>query len=427
MINEPKLSHNRHNDFSLGWWFITILISFIISAAIIWVIHITWHPSIKEITQNIPGSINIFQSGSTGPALPKIKDKTIILAMGVDSNGPKTDPFKATRTDTMIVVILDPKNKTANAISIPRDSKVFLADNKGIDKINAAHAYGGPELAVKTVEQTLGIKIDHYVIINYDGLKELVNALGGVEVYVDKKMKYTDRAGKLYIDLEPGKQLLNGDKAEMFLRYRHDAEGDIGRIKRQQWFLKGALNRIKSPSIVLKIPQLIELSKKYMLTDMSLAQMMKIAGFVKEINFDKVQVATLPGYPSQNSAISYWLIDVNKSQILIDRMVYGFEQVTNQKKSDTEEITLSILYNTLENENIEDFVSELESYNYKVVCKNKTKESQTKIIAHTSKASIGESRILRENTTKLKEAPLFITPEEVLCAPSDFTIVLGKE
>lgn len=421
-----KLSKKKNNGFSLRWWLLTITASFIISLGLIWLIHIIWHPALGELAQNIPGNINLFKKGLGSPSLPKIKKRMTVLAMGVDSNGIGTDPFKATRTDSMIVVSLDPDKNTINAISIPRDSKVYLADNKGIDKINAAHAYGGAELAVKTVNQTLGVDIDHYVIINYAGLKELIKALGGVEVYVEKRMKYTDHAGKLYIDLQPGKQLLDENQAEMYLRFRHDAEGDIGRIKRQQWFMKGVINKLKDPSIIFKLPQLIELSKKYVQTDMDLTTMMKVGGFAKDIDLSKVQIATLPGAPSQFSKLSYWLIDVNGSQILIDKLIHGFEDADSMD-NDEKAITISLLYNKDLEENIETITTKLNDTNYKIVCKNTTKEVHTKIISHTNRATVDTTNQLRYDMNELKNAPIFLSPKEVYCAASDYTIVLGKD
>lgn len=422
MAHNIKASRKRNNDFTLKWWMLTITISFIISAIIIWAMHILLHPAIKEISAN-----NIFNIESNGPALPSIKNKTVILAMGVDSNGIGTDPFKATRTDTMILASLDPKKKTVGAISIPRDCKVFLAGGKGIDKINAAHAYGGPELAVKTVEETLGINIDHYIVIDYKGLKELIKALDGVEVFIEKRMKYTDHAGKLYIDLQPGKQLLDADHSEMYLRFRHDEEGDIGRIKRQQWFMKGVLEKIKSPSIVFKLPQLIEVAKKYVKTDMSVSEMLKLAGFAKEINFDKVQISTLPGSPSLRSAISYWIIDVNAAQVLIDKLIHGYQEIEVSHNNGDEQITLSVMYNQDKQEDLDLFIDELKTANYKIVCKNKTKEVHTKIMAHSNRATLDESKLLKQNSKNLSNATVFLVPNTTYCAPSDYTIVLGKD
>lgn len=432
MLKETRFSHKKNNEFTFGWWLLTIFISFIISIGIIWVIHIIWHPSMNDMAEIIPNSIdNIFKTNPDQSKLPSIKNKIIVLAMGVDSNGRGTDPFKGTRTDVMIVTALDPVNKTINAISIPRDSKVFLADSKGVDKINAAHAYGGPELAVKTVEETLGINIDYYMVIDYAGLKELVKALGGVEVYVEKEMRYTDRSARLFIDLKPGKQLLDAEHAEMYLRFRHDPEADIGRIKRQQWFLKGVIEKLKNPTIIFKIPQLIELSKRYTQTDMSLGTMLKIAGFVKDVDFKNIQVATLPGYPSQNSRVSYWLVDVNKAQVLVDRLIYGYENSeTAEVPEGAEEtpITLSILYNSEKEEALTGLLTEIEQTNYyKIVCKNRTREPHTKIISHTNRATLNETKHLRDKLSEFNSAPIFLSPDEIYCAPSDYTIVLGKD
>ncbi|MEW5820177.1 MAG: LCP family protein [Cyanobacteriota bacterium] len=426
-MQETRISKKKNVELTFGWWLLTIFTSFIISAAIIWIIHIIWHPSIKEITGNLSDSINIFKAGTGSPALPSIKKKMTILAMGVDSNGRGTDPFKGTRTDTMIVAIFDPVQKTINGLSIPRDSKVYLADNRGVDKINAAHAYGGPELAVKTVEQTLGIKIDHYVIIDYAGFKEVVKALGGVDVFVEKRMKYTDHSGKLYIDLQPGKQHLDAEHAEGYLRFRHDAEGDIGRIKRQQWFMKAILEKLKEPATVFKLPQLIELSQKYVKTDMSLTTMLKLGGFTKDIDLNKIQIATIPGTPSMYSRVSYWLIDVDRAQILVDRLVYGFEESNISNNSKEEAITVSILYSPEKKELIETLKETLEGANYKVVCKNTTKEVHTKIISHSSRATLETTNQLRYDLSELENAPAFLSPKEVYCAPSDYTIVLGND
>ena len=135
-----------------------------------------------------------------GFSLPILQQKQNILIVGVDSNGDNADKFKGTRSDTMILVNLDPASHSINAISIPRDSKVYLAGDHGVQKINAAHALGGIDLTIKTVEDTLGIKINKYVVVNNDGVKKLVDALGGVPVYIEKDMtEYLDLLKKEFI------------------------------------------------------------------------------------------------------------------------------------------------------------------------------------------------------------------------------------
>ncbi len=164
-----------------------------------------------------------------------------ILLLGVDSNGADSDLWVGTRTDTMILLNIDPRTKTVNAISIPRDSKVYLPKGMGVQKINAAHAIGGVEMTIKTVEDTLGVHIDKYVMFHDDAVRAIVGALGGVDIYIEKNMRYNDNAGNLHINFTKGKHHLTEKDAVEYLRFRHDALGDIGRTQRQQWFLRGLL------------------------------------------------------------------------------------------------------------------------------------------------------------------------------------------
>ena len=136
-----------------------------------------------------------------------------ILILGVDSNGRDTDMWEGTRSDTILIVNIDPKTHSIKAISIPRDSKVYLPDGKGIQKINSAHALGGVNLVKKTLKETFGIKIDKYVLIHDEAVEKIVDALGGIPIYVEKRMLYHDYAGKLHIDLEKGNTVLNGKQA----------------------------------------------------------------------------------------------------------------------------------------------------------------------------------------------------------------------
>lgn len=422
---QSKISNKHNDEFSLSWWLLTIFISFIISSIIIFIMHLFWHKEISATTKQVTNIISHINPGKNN-LIPTINKKMTILAMGLDSNGKNSDSFVNTRSDVMILAVLDPANNTINAISIPRDCRVYLADNKGIDKINAAHAYGGPELAVKTVEQTFGVTVDHYMVVDYAGIKELVKALGGIEVYVDKRLHYTDRTARLFIDLQPGKQVLGPEQAEQYLRFRHDPEADIGRIKRQQWFVKGVLQKLKEPSVVFKLPGLIDLVKKYTRSNMDPGTLMQVIGFAKDIDFNKIQVATIPGGPSSHSRVSYWIINVNKAQILIDRLIFGYNNNLTTENTD-KPITLSILYDKENQASLNNFLTEIEQTNYKVICKTRSNDPHTKILAHSSRATVDQTNELRQKFTRLHNASLFVYPDESYCAPSDFTIVLGKD
>ena len=204
-----------------------------------------------------------------------------ILLLGVDSNGNNSDTWKGTRSDTIILMNIDPATHSVNAISIPRDSKVYLPDKYGVDKINAAHAYGGIDMAKQTIEKTLGVKIDKYICVHDEGVREVIDALGGIPIYVEKRMKYDDYAGHLHINLDKGNHVLSGQQAVGYLRFRHDGLGDIGRTQRQQWFLRGFLERLQNPQIISKIPQIVNISKKYIKTDMSLYELSQLAALAK--------------------------------------------------------------------------------------------------------------------------------------------------
>ncbi len=179
--------------------------------------------------------------------LPLFKKRQNILILGVDKNPDGNDPFSNTRSDTIILLNIDPKHRSINAISIPRDSKVYIAGDYGIQKINSAHAYGGVELTKKTVENTLGVKVDRYIAVNSEAVIHLVDILGGVPVYVEKDMFYHDYSGKLNVRLPKGNHVLNGQQAEGYLRFRKDGLGDIGRTSRQQWFLRNLLTQLQTP------------------------------------------------------------------------------------------------------------------------------------------------------------------------------------
>lgn len=225
-------------------------------------------------------------------ALPFMPRRQNILLLGVDSNGSNTDPWKGTRSDTIVLLNIDPKTRSVNAISIPRDSKVYLADGFGVQKINAAHALGGIKATKKTVEDTLGVKVDRYIMVSDEAVRKLVDALGGVPIYVEKRMNYDDYSGGLHIHLNKGLNVLEGKTAVGYLRFRHDGLGDIGRTQRQQWFLRGLLEKIQTPQAIAKIPEMLNIATTYVKTDLSLYEMSQYAALAKSFDISKIEVAT---------------------------------------------------------------------------------------------------------------------------------------
>ncbi|EKE04379.1 MAG: cell envelope-related transcriptional attenuator [uncultured bacterium] len=409
--NKIKSSDN----FVFVWSITAVLISVLISFGIVFATNTNWMPD------NIKDKIEGLISGiSDGPGIPLLGKKQNILLLGVDSNGNTVDPFKGARSDTVIILSIDPFSKTANALSIPRDSKVYLANHHGLDKINAAHAVGGPNLTIKTIEETFGMRIHHYIAIDYQGIKELVNAVGGVPLTVEKRMMYTDHSAGLRINLHPGYQTLDADQAEGYLRFRHDAVGDIGRVKRQQWFIRSLVKKLQSPDMIVKIPQIIQLASKYIRTDMNFYELSQLAAYTKSIDLDNVQTATLPGRPSKFGNVSYWILDTEKSQEIIDRLIY--RESLNKRY---EGLTVSLMHSTNSNADLEEIKNILKKSDYKVTCESSTRDPRTQIIAHTKYATLENAKYLKRKIPVLQDAHFSVITDNYPCGETDLTIVLS--
>ena len=347
-----------------------------------------------------------------------------ILLLGLDANGNKDsdDPFEGNRSDTIILVNLDPFTRTVNAISIPRDSKVFLADHSGTDKINAAHAIGGPKLTIKTIESTLGVKIDHYVEINFEGIKKFVDALGGVYVNVEKPLHYNDYSAHLFINLKPGLQLLDSDKAEQYLRFRHDAMSDLNRMQRQQWFMKAIVKRLQSPDVLTKIPQLVEVASKYTRTDMSFNEMLAYTSYAKGLKFDEIQTTVLPGKPSNHGYISYWILDAEKVQDLVDTLIYrqDFTDGTIPKN-------VSIYYAKGHKDEAMAIKDKLASYGYNIKNVSRKNIPYSQIVSHSKYFNIITAAKFKSNFPQLEKAQFVIDYTENLNGDSDFSLLIAND
>jgi LCP family protein required for cell wall assembly len=278
-----------------------------------------------------------------------------VLLIGKDYNHNKKGTLYTTgaRSDTLILLSLDLTKRQVSALSIPRDT--YVEYPHGLpgrrDKVNAAYAWGGAKLAMKTVGDLLGVVPDHYIALKPDAVKTIVDQLGGVEVETIDKMKYDDRWAGLHIDLPAGKQTLNGDQAVGFTRFRKvkevdmlpngrwvrlrnvehsKEEGDDRRMARQQQLLRAMLQKAKQPQMFMRADELINNSLDAIETDLNRPQLFALAVLFKEVKPEQMRTGTLSGRDVKRYGKWYFQPDARKKEALVAYLLKGDEAAANR-------------------------------------------------------------------------------------------------
>ena len=271
--------------------------------------------------------------GGGNPFGPKVYVKILMLGEDNTAKGRKDGNGLS---DTLVVFAINMNTREIRGISIPRDTRVGIPGH-GTCKINAAHVYGGPELTRKVVSDLLGVPIDYYLKTTTTGLRGMVDELGGVYMVVNEDMRYTDRRGGLHINLHasPNKQLLNGDQAEQYVRFRHDLHGDFGweikdgkrvpagRVVRQQQFMQALANRVLAmPGNTERAEFLTNAYEKgYIVSDLNLWHWQKLADYFKDVTQQKIAMEVLPGSPQMVGKGSFVVPDMEKVPDVVECML----------------------------------------------------------------------------------------------------------
>ena len=244
-----------------------------------------------------------------------------VLVLGVDRDIDRYRRILKTngRSDSILIARVDFANRTIRALTIPRDTAVRIPGRRGIHKINAAHAFGGPERTAETIQTVFGIPTDHYVTINFDGFCRVVDAIGGVDLNVEKRLKYDDNWGGLHINLYPGFQHLDGYQAMGYVRMRH-SDSDEMRSRRQHNFLEAVRNKLKNPMTWPKVPAALdELADSLKRSpNLSMEQLVTLANFARGLEAAQIEVTTLPSVEGR----SYVSIKRTEAQEVIRRMFF---------------------------------------------------------------------------------------------------------
>ena len=265
------------------------------------------------------------------------KDDITFLVLGVDSKD--TNKSSKTRSDTMMLCRADKSTGDISILSIPRDTKARIRGRQNEEKINHAHAYGGPELSVKAVKDLLGIDLEYYVRVDYKIVEEYVDLIDGVDVYVPMDMKYSDPVADppLYINLKKGQQVLYGDESLQFLRFRKGyANQDLGRIEAQQQFMKSAIEKTLRPENIANIPQMIKSYYDHVDTNIPLDIIMKFGMKAKKFSTEGIQTATLPGEGEYVSGVSYFIPYKEESDRLVKTMFTEHRTVESLRDDSSE-------------------------------------------------------------------------------------------
>lgn len=224
-------------------------------------------------------------------------DQKPVLVLGSDVVSGNTD----------VIFAVQIHNGITRVIQVPRDTYVETA-GQGVMKANALYGLLGPVAVKQEVSQLIGMPVQHHLKVNLDAVAKVADALGGVEVEVPKRMVYVDNSQGLYIDLDPGLQVLKGEKLEGFLRFRHDEQGDLGRMERQRLVINQVFRKLAQPATLAQLPALLKIAGEDIDTDLSPLELTQLLG---AMGHTKLSTQRLNGREYWENELSYWMPATN--------------------------------------------------------------------------------------------------------------------
>ena len=258
------------------------------------------------------------------------KEPFYMLLLGTDGR-PGEDTY---RSDSIILTRIDPQEKQVTLISIPRDTAITYEGE--IVKINATHAYGGPEAVVEAVNELCDVRISHYAEVSFDGLVQVVDALGGVEVDVPDRI--SDHKAGDYV-IEPGLQVLNGEQALTFCRSRKFTDGDYSRMRHQRIFLQALAKTLLEKTDATNVVGLVESLSSTVATDMSVADIAGLINSMRGMDTDAIYSANIPSTTANIDGVSYVIADEVALKDMMDRVDAGMDPGDSETMETTEEYT----------------------------------------------------------------------------------------
>lgn len=262
-------------------------------------------------------NIQVIVPAGSKPDNSLLDSRINVLVMGID--GSENDGLPH-RTDSMLLISFNTADKGVCVLSIPRDTRVQIPNHDGYEKINHAYAYGGEELACQTVANFLNVPIHKYVSMDSKGFMQVVDTLGGIGVFVENDMDYDDDKQGLSIHLKKGYQKLNGENCLKYVKFRNDELGDIGRVLRQQKFVKAFTSEMFSINGLSKIFYVKSTLEDSIKTNIDFITSFKIFNSFKSYNQEDIVVDMLPGEFATIGGVSYWVSDSYKIATELEKL-----------------------------------------------------------------------------------------------------------
>ena len=365
--------------------------------------------------------------------------------------GISTDEEGALLTDTIMVASYNPNTQKATLLSIPRDTYTGKNPKKATayQKINSIYSRNeDPEEVLEAVNDLTNLGLEYYVIVKTQGFIELVDAIGGVTFNVPIDMDYDDTSQDLHIHLKAGEQLLDGDKAEQVVRFRHNNDGssypeeygdnDLGRMRTQREFMMAVLKQTAKAENIFKLGQILDVAKNNVITNVDFNVAKDYIPYIVEFNTENLLTSTLPGTTppwNQTNGVSIFVADEKETEKLIQELFYDRDldqeqtQVTDEEGNKVEtntvskkDVTIEVLNGSGNSENLNKAVEELEGAGYEVTRKGvTTATSKTAIINKQNAADTILTNI--EQVLGVGD----IQNSESSSSKVDITIVLGKD
>lgn len=372
--------------------------------------------------------------------------KVLILGISTD--------LDSELTDTIMVASYNPNTQKANLLSIPRDTFTGKNTKRAVasQKINSLYNINKtPEKTLAAVNELTGLDIKYYVVVKTEALIKLVDAIGGVTFNVPIDMKYDDTSQDLHIDLKAGEQLIDGNKAEQLLRFRHNnyqkgvgmtsypseyGDNDFGRMRTQRDFIIATLKQTLKPSNIFKIGQILEIANKNVETNLELSFIKDYVPYAVEFDTENIKSATLPGTTpdvKDTNGVSIFVADKTASKELIQSMFYEDESnenndentvanTTTTNTTTSKEITVELLNGSGDKSKAEEAKKLLENAGYKV-----KKTGSTSTIAKT--VITNKKDVTDDNLRGIKETlgTGNISTNKSSTSLVDVSIIIGKD